>query len=106
MKAERAAIQTRMVMTVIQAMLSGARKKSLENGCKALVCNIPCPITSKANTARREGFANPYETLKELTRKNEKITKDSITDFISNLDVSGKVKKELLKITPFHYTGI
>ena len=55
---------------------------------------------------RREGFANPYETLKELTRKNEKITKDNIIDFISNLDVSGKVKKELLKITPFHYTGI
>ena len=55
---------------------------------------------------RREGFANPYETLKELTRTNEKITKDSIADFISNLDVSGKVKKELLTITPFHYTGI
>ena len=55
---------------------------------------------------RREGFANPYETLKELTRTNDKITKESIADFISNLDVSGKVKKELLTITPFHYTGI
>ena len=55
---------------------------------------------------RREGFANPYETLKELTRTNEKITNDNIADFISNLDVSGKVKKELLTITPFHYTGI
>ena len=55
---------------------------------------------------RREGFANPYETLKELTRTNEKITKDSIADFISNLDVSGEVKKELLTITPFDYTGI
>ena len=55
---------------------------------------------------RREGFADPYETLKELTRTNDKITKESIAEFISNLDVSGKVKKELLTITPFRYTGI
>jgi len=55
---------------------------------------------------RREGFADPYETLKELTRTNDKITQESIAEFISNLDVSEKVKKELLNITPFRYTGI
>ena len=56
---------------------------------------------------RREGFANPYETLKDLTRaNNEKINSENIANFIQGLDVSEKVKKELLAITPFNYTGI
>ena len=55
---------------------------------------------------RREGFSNPYEALKKLTRTNKEITKKSIADFIENLEVSEKVKKELLAISPFNYTGI
>ncbi|PKD16991.1 adenylosuccinate lyase [Salegentibacter salinarum] len=55
---------------------------------------------------RREGFKNPYETLKGLTRTNEKINKKSIADFIETLDVSKEVKEELKKITPQNYTGI
>ena len=55
---------------------------------------------------RREGFANPYETLKELTRTNKEINAESIAIFINNLEISEKVKKELLAITPFNYTGI
>lgn len=54
---------------------------------------------------RREGYENPYETLKDLTRKNEKISKESIAAFIKSLKVSDKVKKEMLGITPFTYTG-
>ena len=54
---------------------------------------------------RREGFENPYEKLKDLTRKNERITEKSIQDFISNLDVTDAIKKELAAITPFNYTG-
>ncbi len=54
---------------------------------------------------RREGYKNPYETLKDLTRKNEKISKESISKFIKSLSVSDKVKKEMLAITPFNYTG-
>ncbi|MCG3165956.1 MAG: Adenylosuccinate lyase [Bacteroidia bacterium] len=54
---------------------------------------------------RREGYKNPYETLKDLTRKNEKISKESIAAFIKSLSVSDKVKKEMLAITPFNYTG-
>ena len=54
---------------------------------------------------RREGVENPYEKLKDLTRKNERITKKSIQDFISNLDVNDAIKKELAAITPFNYTG-
>jgi len=55
---------------------------------------------------RREGFKNPYETLKGLTRTNEKINKKSIADFIETLEVSETVKEELKKITPQNYTGI
>ncbi|MFC4874959.1 adenylosuccinate lyase [Negadavirga shengliensis] len=54
---------------------------------------------------RREGYPKPYEALKDLTRTNEKITPESIKSFIKTLDVTGEVKKELEKITPFNYTG-
>lgn len=54
---------------------------------------------------RREGFANPYEKLKELTRTHTKISKDSIREFIDNLDVSQEVKAELHKLSPKNYTG-
>ncbi|CAN5477100.1 adenylosuccinate lyase [soil metagenome] len=55
---------------------------------------------------RREGFPQPYEALKSLTRKNEKITSSVIIDFINNLNINDQVKEELKKITPFNYTGI
>jgi adenylosuccinate lyase len=54
---------------------------------------------------RREGYLNPYEALLELTRTNQKITRDSITRFINSLDVSEEVRNELREITPFNYTG-
>lgn len=55
---------------------------------------------------RREGFQKPYESLKELTRTNHEITKESIQKFIHSLDISKEVKVELLKISPQNYTGI
>ena len=55
---------------------------------------------------RREGYPNAYEVLKGLTRTNQKITQKSITDFIKKLDVSDKIKSEMLAITPSNYTGI
>ncbi|MCQ2208629.1 MAG: adenylosuccinate lyase, partial [Paludibacteraceae bacterium] len=55
---------------------------------------------------RREGYPNPYETLKNLTRTNSEITEKSIHDFIQTLEVSDSVKKELMAITPSNYTGI
>ncbi len=54
---------------------------------------------------RREGYENPYETLKELTRTNEKITSESIGSFVQRLNVSSEVKDELMKITPYNYVG-
>ena len=55
---------------------------------------------------RREGYSNPYEALKGLTRTNETINKQSMADFIDQLEVSDKIKKELKQITPQNYTGI
>ncbi len=55
---------------------------------------------------RREGYPKPYEALKELTRTHEKITRESIQNFIDNLDVDETVKKELKNISPFNYTGL
>ena len=54
---------------------------------------------------RREGVDKPYELLKDLTRNNVKIDQKVFIDFISQLDMSENVKKELLSITPFNYTG-
>ncbi len=55
---------------------------------------------------RREGYPNPYEALKGLTRTNEKIDQESIAKFIDTLEVSDAIKDELKKITPSNYTGI
>jgi adenylosuccinate lyase len=55
---------------------------------------------------RREGYPNPYEALKGLTRTNEKINQQSIAKFIETLEVSATLKTELKAITPANYTGI
>ncbi len=55
---------------------------------------------------RREGYPNPYEALKGLTRTNEAITKTSISEFIDTLEVSDAIKSELKMISPSNYTGI
>ena len=55
---------------------------------------------------RREGYLNPYEALLSLTRTNQKITRESINQFIESLDLTEDLKMELKAITPFNYTGI
>ena len=55
---------------------------------------------------RREGYPNPYEALKSLTRTNKKINQHSIANFIDTLNVSEEIKAELKLITPSNYTGI
>lgn len=55
---------------------------------------------------RREGYPNPYETLKALTRTNKHIDHKAMADFIETLNVSEEVKAELRAITPQSYTGI
>jgi adenylosuccinate lyase len=55
---------------------------------------------------RREGYPNPYETLKELTRKNTTINQKTIHQFIDTLSINLEIKKELKNITPSNYTGL
>ena len=66
------------------------------------------PVVAEAiqTILRREGYPNPYETLKQLTRTNQKITQQAIQEFIMTLDVSDDVKQELNQITPHNYTGL
>jgi adenylosuccinate lyase len=55
---------------------------------------------------RREGYSNPYEIMKELTRSNERINKNSLHEFIDKLDIEDNIKNELKQISPYNYTGI
>lgn len=55
---------------------------------------------------RREGYPNPYEALKALTRTNNKITQESIAEFIDTLEIADELKAKLKQITPSNYTGI
>ncbi len=55
---------------------------------------------------RRENYPNPYEALKQLTRTNEALTRESIHRFIDTLDISGQLRAELKMITPENYTGL
>ncbi|MFN5911020.1 MAG: adenylosuccinate lyase [Bacteroidota bacterium] len=55
---------------------------------------------------RREGYPQPYEALKGLTRKNERVTSETVHAFIDTLDISDGLKEELRKVTPQNYTGI
>jgi adenylosuccinate lyase len=91
--------------------------KSIEKGLGKLILNESKLLSDLDNNyavvaeaiqtiLRREGYPNPYETLKALTRTNEGINKATIENFIDGLDVSGSVKDELRAITPRNYTGI
>ncbi len=55
---------------------------------------------------RREGYPEPYEALKDLTRTHKVIDEKTIAEFVGGLNLPESVKKELLKITPENYTGI
>ena len=55
---------------------------------------------------RREGFEKPYEALKGLTRTHDKVTRESVHQFIEGLDISEKLKEELKTISPSNYLGI
>lgn len=91
--------------------------KSLQKGMSKLLINeskIEADLESNwavvaeaiQTVLRRENFPKPYEALKDLTRKNEKVTAKSIAEFIEGLNVSDAIKAELKLITPFNYTGI
>lgn len=96
------------IVIAIQSTLKGLGKLLLnENALKAdLEQNWAVVAEAIQTILRREGYPNPYETLKALTRTGAAISHESIADFIETLNVSEAVKAELRQITPTNYTGI
>ena len=95
-------------LIALQSTLKGLNKLLLnESKFKADLENNWAVVAEALQTIlRREGYPNPYEALKGLTRTNETISKTSIADFIETLDISSDIKKEMRAITPENYTGI
>jgi len=95
-------------LIAFQSTLKGLDKLLLnESRFKADLENNWAVVAEALQTIlRREGYPNPYEALKGLTRTNEAISKKSIADFIETLEVSLDIKDEMRAITPENYTGI
>lgn len=95
-------------VVALKATLQGLGKLLLNRQVIDKDLNENWTVVSEAiqTILRREFFPNPYEALKDLTRKNEVINKQIIHQFIDQLNISEKVKKELKEITPHNYTGI
>ena len=95
-------------LIALRSLIKGIHKLELNEEAirKDLEDNWAVAAEAIQTILRREGYPKPYEALKALTRKNEKITANTIRDFIDTLDVSDEVRKELLAISPFNYTGV
>ena len=95
-------------MIAMQSTLKGLRKLILnEEKLQEDLDNTWAVVAEAIQTIlRREAYPNPYEALKALTRTNQKMTEETIHEFIQGLDVSDEIKEELMAITPSNYTGI
>ena len=95
-------------MIAIQSTLKGLRKLILnEEKLNADLDDMWAVVAEAIQTIlRREAYPHPYEALKALTRTNKKMTEETIHEFINELNVSDKVKAELMAITPHNYTGM
>lgn len=91
-----------------KALLKGLDKIILNKQAldKDLEANWIVVAEAMQTILRREGYPNPYEALKELTRTNKAISKDDLLDFVNKLDVSETIKTELRNLSPFTYTGL
>ncbi|MFA6276454.1 MAG: adenylosuccinate lyase [Pedobacter sp.] len=92
----------------ISSTLKGLNKIILNNEAIAADLENNWAVVAEAiqTVLRREAYPNPYEALKALTRTNQKITAQTMSAFIDELDVNDNIKSELKQITPFNYTGI
>ena len=92
----------------IQSTLKGLRKLILNQDKLNADLEDTWAVVAEAiqTILRREGYPHPYEALKALTRTNERMTEESIHNFIKELNVSESVKKELMAIAPQNYTGL
>ena len=92
----------------IESTLKGLRKLILNEKKIAADLDDTWAVVAEAiqTILRREAYPHPYEALKALTRTNQKMTEETIHEFIQGLNVSDTVKAELMAITPHNYTGI
>ena len=92
----------------LQSTLKGLRKLILNEAKLQEDLDNTWAVVAEAiqTILRREAYPHPYEALKALTRTNQKMTEQTIHEFIQGLEVSDEVKEELMAITPMSYTGI
>ncbi|MDE6588525.1 MAG: adenylosuccinate lyase [Paramuribaculum sp.] len=95
------------ILIACASTLKGLNKLILnEDAISADLDNMWSVVAEGIQTIlRREGYPNPYEALKALTRVNTGVTAESISAFIDTLEVSPSVKEELRRLTPHTYTG-
>jgi adenylosuccinate lyase len=95
-------------LIAIKSTIKGLNKLLLNNDALNADLEATWAVVAEAiqTILRREGYPNPYEALKELTRTNAHVNAETIAVFVDGLDVTDKVKTELKKITPQNYTGI
>ena len=96
------------ILIALQSTLKGLNKLLLNEDkiCEDLQDHWAVVAEAIQTILRREGYPNPYEALKALTRTNTAITAETISNFIDTLEVSEDVKAELKVITPENYTGV
>lgn len=92
----------------IQSTIKGVSKLLLNEAALKSDLEENWAVVAEAiqTVLRREQFHQPYEALKSLTRKNEKVTQATVHAFIDTLAVSSQIKNELKAITPWNYTGV
>lgn len=92
----------------LDSTLKGLNKLLLNESKFAEDLENNWPVVAEAiqTILRREGYPNPYEALKGLTRTNQKINQTAIANFIETLEIPESVKQEMRNITPGNYTGI
>jgi len=92
----------------VNSTMRGLNKLLLNEGAIDADLEKNWPVVAEAiqTILRREGYPNPYEALRNLTRVNRRIDREAIHEFIDSLDISDVLKAELKNITPQNYTGI
>jgi adenylosuccinate lyase len=94
-------------LIALDSLLKGIQKLELNEAALREDLSQNWAVVAEAiqTVLRREGFPKPYEALKALTRTHTTITEESIRDFVNQLAVDEELRKELLEITPYNYTG-
>lgn len=95
-------------LIAIKATMNGLGKLLLNRDAIDADLEDNWPVVAEAiqTILRSIGFPKPYEALKGLTRKNEKVTKESVHEFLDSLEIEESIRERLKAITPQNYTGV